>query len=139
MTGLPGPRDVALTGWIGDHPADGSDVAHLLLYPVGPGTAEGMELLAETLGLVRSDGPRMVEVPPELAAVQVRGPWASLVIGGESLPAIPVYAGWRRAAAAHRLVVLSLWLDPLDGVSLPELDRYTARRDRVWVGLLALA
>jgi hypothetical protein len=136
VTGLPGARDVALTGWIGDHPADGSDVAHLLLYPVGPGIAEGMEMLAETLSLVRSDGPRMVEVLPEVASMRVVGAHASLVIGDEALLVFPVRAGWRRAAEAHRLVVLSLGLDPLDGVSMPALDRYTAHCDRVWVGLL---
>lgn len=136
MTGLPGTRNVALTGWISDHPADGSDVAHLLLYPTGTGTAEGMELLAETLGLVRSDGPRMAQVPAEVASMRVVGAHASLVIGDDALLAFPVRAGWRRAAEAHRLVVLSLGLDPLDDVSIEALGRYTAHCDRVWVGLL---
>jgi hypothetical protein len=137
-----GSRDVHLTGWIGEHPADGSDVAHLLLYSAGPGTAEGMELVADTLGLVRSDSLRMVTVDPAVATVTTRQHplMAYLEVGDQEVmfhaPAVAVPQEWAVAAAAHGLVVLSLGVDPLSAVSIEALDAYTERRDRVWVGLV---
>jgi hypothetical protein len=132
-----GPRDVHLTGWVGEHPADGSDVAHLLLYPGAPGIMEGMELLAETLGLVRSDSPQMVSVDPSAAMVTIsqHPPVTHLMVGDQEVTR-PVSEEWVAAAAAHGLVVLSLGVDPLSAVSIEALDAYTERRDRVWVGLV---
>ena len=37
LFGQSGEQALVMTGWIGEHPGDGSDVAHLVLHPAGHG------------------------------------------------------------------------------------------------------
>lgn len=143
LLGQAGERHVMATGWIGEHPVDDGDVAHLLLYPAGHGVAGKMRTLAEGLGLGAADaGVPLVEVDPDHAHawldedshVHVQGP------GGE-VAVVPVQGAWWAAATTRRFLVLSIGHDPLTwrAGDFAALDRYLARTSRYHVGRIEVA
>ena len=62
---------IAISGWLGEHPEDGRDVAHLIVHPLAVGVADKMRQLAQLLGLAqastgRSDDVQTPAGPPSL-------------------------------------------------------------------------
>ena len=135
-------RIIRLTGWIGEHPATGADVAHLLLYPDGHGAAAKMRRLAEALGLNRADA-EMTKPAADLAhaslgdAPEGRSVWLH---GHANYPFahVPVNAEWESAATAQQLVVLTVGMDGGVIRDLGDVHRYLRRPHRLHTGLLQL-
>ena len=123
---------LAFTGWVGEHPRDGSDVAHLLLYPAtsfDPDSAAKVSALSVVLGMVdaTADEPSVTaDVWVDLASRVLHQPGMSTVFDAP--------AEWWAAATAHRLVVVSLTSRSLSAPGLREVDvlMETARRGEVW-------
>jgi len=127
--GQAGERQLMCTGWVGEHPQGGGDVAHLLLYPAGHGVADRMRTLATGLGLGPGDQPLRHLDREEVHAwldddshVHVQGP------GGE-VAERPVPGAWRSAATTRGYLVLSIGMDPLVWRTgdWDALDRWLAR------------
>lgn len=129
-----GDRLVAMTGWIGEHPRDGSDIAHLLIHPLGDGQAARMRQVAELLGL----GPAvtgLVDVPPDTTLARVADTHVSLRYRDSDTIGRPVPAEWVKTALAQRFVIVTVGLDGLAGVpGGSRLDKYLARANRLRVG-----
>lgn len=130
-----GDRLVSLTGWIGEHPQDGSDVAHLLLHPLGDGQAQRMRQVAELFGL----GPAttgLLDVPPDTTLARVAATYVTLRYRDSDTIGRPVPAEWVKTALAQRFVIVTLGMDGLTGVtsSGQRLDRYLARVNRLRIG-----
>lgn len=129
VAGQPGERHVMSTGWVGEHPGDGGDVAHLLLYPQGHGVTAHMRTLAAGLGLGPADEPLRELRPDEVhvwldddSRVHVQGP------GGE-VAARTVHGSWWSAATTRGYIILSVGMDPLVWRTgdWTALDRWLAR------------
>jgi hypothetical protein len=138
--GARGQQLLIADGWVGEHPGDGGDVAHMLLHPAGHGAAGEMRALATALGLPRADTPvEITRVPTATAAawidtdsvVHLHGP-------GTQLVERPVDGMWWATATTRGYVALSVGMDPL--LWLPgdweTLDQYLDRRHRYHLGLV---
>lgn len=136
-------RLLNLTGWIGEHPATGADVANLLLHPLGGGVAGKMRNLAGALGLGRADVGAMTEVPPDTTwatlgdAPEGRSVW--LHYGDTAWLHRPVTAEWETAATGQRMVLLIVGMDGLHVRGMPDVERYLRRPQRLYTGLIRLA
>jgi hypothetical protein len=137
-------RRIALTGWIGEHPATGADVAHLLLFPYADGVAAEMRIMAEALGLARGDTGTMPQVAPDTTwatiggAPEGRSVW--LHYGDAAWMHIPISEEWERAATAERMVALTVGVDGVVIGSIADVDRYVRRpARRLYLGLIRLA
>lgn len=136
--GQVGERQVALAGWIGEHPIDGADVAHLLIHPLGHGVADKMRVLAGVLGLAADAPP---QVPPDTTWIGLDEPpgWARIHHGQDAWIGRPATPEWLTIARARHLVVLSLGLDGGSVRRERDIDRYVgtqARRGRLYLGLV---
>lgn len=131
-------RDIGRLGvsaWTGEHPVDGSDVAHIMLYPATDTDATRMPQVASVLGLRRGQpemvGDDMLQVVLGDVVVRLTMPAAGLDI--TTLPRDPV---WSRAALGQGFVILTLAVDPWDG-ELAELDAFISRHGRnVFMGMV---
>ena len=123
---------LAGTGWIGEHPVDGSDVAHLLLYPAtafDPDTAVKVAALAVVWGMVDATAGEPVPTPDLWVDADAR-----VLHQPGMTTAFDAPVDWWTAATAHGLVVVSLTSLPLSAPGLPEVDvlMETAGRAEVW-------
>lgn len=141
VLGQASERLLVLTGWIGEAPTDGADVAHLLMHPLGHGVADKMRVLAGLLGLgPATELAALTEVPAEVASVALvtdaRDTWAQLHIGEAMVAERPVPPDWQAAARSRGWVILTVGQDPLETVR--DLDRYLTRSRRLHIGRLTL-
>ncbi|MFK0250171.1 hypothetical protein ACIQUM_36180 [Amycolatopsis azurea] len=127
------PRELFLTGWIGEHPINGTDVAHLLLCPHSTAVAEGVELFAELLQLRPYSDGVMPDIPAVIARVELHGLDVHFFYGDEGDLSRPVPADWADAAANQGFVIVTFGTAPFAG-DLAELDRYFERADRLFIG-----
>lgn len=130
--------DLGMTGWVGVHPHDGGDVAHLLLYPTTAGPPDVAAKLRVAAGLygLRTGAPPTV--PAEVTSVAVTAGWVQLLHAGQLVVERPITAEWSAVAATRGLVLLSLGEEPYDGRADtldPYLDRMLRRR-RLHVALV---
>lgn len=142
LLGQTGERQLAITGWIGEQPEDGGDVAHLLVHPHGQGVADKMRALAAIFGLAAGGPPP--QVAPDTTWVGLDQPpgWARIHHGDAAWIGRPVTADWLAVARARHMVVLSLALDGGRVSDDRRLDRYVAsqmQRDRLFLGLVRAA
>lgn len=107
-----------MSGWVGQDPRDGRDIAFVYLGTPGDGASgaaagEVMPAVASALGLDPTPG-TMTEKPTADTHVKfTRDGWIDLRIpGGEGLPH-PGSPEWRRVARRRRQVVLALTYLPL--------------------------
>lgn len=132
-------RLIAMTGWIGEHPGDGGDVAHLLVYPTGHSAAASMRAAADMFGLRDALDPPLAQPGPDVAALAIRDDgWVSLYAHGQQVAERPVTAEWAEVARARGQVMLTLGWDGYSGRD-NELERYLARGRRLSMGLIGLA
>jgi hypothetical protein len=128
-------RDLDMTGWIGEHPVNGRDVAHLPLYPNDHGIDTEMSQVASALGLASAvDGP--ASVPVEQARVTIRGDIVHVLFGDHGTLVRPVQADWVQAAQDQGIVMVTCGMDPWTGSDVDDLDPYLSRTDRLFIGLL---
>ncbi|PWV71416.1 hypothetical protein SAMN05421630_115147 [Prauserella marina] len=130
-------RDLLLTGWIGERPDTGRDLAHLLLTPrtssVDPAD---MARLAAQLGLSPATAGPPVEVEDELSYVLIDRPLIYLVLYDvDDRISRPVDDEWIRAAKSGT-VMLTCGLQPWTGTTIAELDAYLPRAT-LYMGLLS--
>ncbi|HEY0638373.1 MAG TPA: DUF5949 family protein [Pseudonocardiaceae bacterium] len=133
--------DLGMTGWIGEHPGDGGDLAYLLLYPAGHGGRRVAEKMTAAAGLYGLRPGAPAPVPAEVADVTVAEGWAHVRSGGTAVAGIPVTADWTAAATGRGQVAVAMGAGPYDGRPAA-LDDYLAgelRRGTLHSGLLALA
>lgn len=135
ILGQASERRVALTGWVGEHPLDGGDIAHLLLYPAGHGIAREMRRLADLLGLAPALAGPPTEVPPDTTRMTVEHGWARLHYGDTAWLRRPVNPEWSDAALARHVIMLTVGQDGWTGRTA-DLDRYLARGQRLHLGLI---
>lgn len=125
---------LAATGWIGEHPATGADVAHLLLYPatdLDPDTAVKVAAIAALVGAM--DAHTMDEPPPIDAEVDVRG---LLRFGGQIVPLPEDAAGeWSAAALAQGFVVVSITSLPLSAPGTDQVEEMIRSGAPLWLGM----
>lgn len=88
---------LAATGWIGEHPVTGADVAHLLLYPATDTDPDSPAKIAAIAALVGAMDAYQQGQPPALSDVEIDLS-GTLLVGGEVAP-LPVLTGQWRAAA----------------------------------------
>jgi hypothetical protein len=130
-------RLIAATGWIGEHPTDWRDVAHLLVYPVAAGIEEEMLATARLLDLRSATTSELTRVPETVAYLTVRDGWVILMApGGAALERL-VTDEWTVDAARRGYVVVTVGLDPYSGQA-DELDGYLSRGERLHMGLLSV-
>ncbi|MBE1580521.1 hypothetical protein ACFORH_39090 [Amycolatopsis roodepoortensis] len=128
------PRELGLTGWVGEHPINGTDVAHLLLSPrSSTAVAEGVELLAELLGLRPLKNGVMPDIPAVITRAELRGSDVHVLYGDDGDLTRPVTPEWTDAAIKQRFVIVTFGTAPFTG-DLAALDRYLERDDRLFVG-----
>lgn len=133
VLGQASERRVAIAVWIGEHPVDGSDVAHLLIYPMGHRVADRMRALAGLLGVGPADGAGLVEVAPDTTWLSCMGREVGVHYGESAWLHGPVTAEWAVVAAARGWVILSVGLDGWTGRTA-DLDRYVSRPSRLYLG-----
>lgn len=145
--GQAGERRITATGWIGEHPVNGQDVAHLLLYPLGGGVARQMLQLSGALGLTGADAGPMTSVPPDTTWATLgpapEGPSVWLHYGDQAWLHRPVTPEWENAAQHQRMLVLTVSLDTITirpgRAQLDEIGRHlSARPQRLQIGLVRL-
>lgn len=131
-------RTIAVTGWIGEHPRDGSDVAHLLIYPTGHGAAAGMRAAAAMLGLVPADtagDPPTVHADQASLSLTGEG-WLQVHVGDSLVAERPITPDW--ATATRRgWAIVTMGQDGYSGRP-QELDRYLSRPGRLRIGRLTV-
>lgn len=142
LHGQLGEQQLAITGWVGEHPGDGGDVAHLLVHPHGHGVADKMRALGVILGLAVDGAP--AQVPPDTTWIELDEPpgWARIHHGDAAWIGRPVASDWLDVARARHMVVLSLALDAGNVTAGAPLDRYIdsqVRRGRLYLGLVRAA
>lgn len=124
---------LAATGWIGEHPRTGADVAHLLIYPatdLDPQSAAKLAILADTLGLrsARTSGdPPLIEGGLDLD----RG---RLTAAGLDMAVPPLNDEWAAAVAAQGFAVVTLTSQPLAAPGLPEIEAMIYSDPAMWIG-----
>lgn len=128
---------IALTGWIGEHPFDGDDVAHLLLYP----TVEGHEATLDQIGRDLGLGPAtslMVDTDEQQVSAKLAADgWIHLHMAQEEIAAIPVNQDWANAAARRGYLMLTLGQRAWDG-NHASLNDYVADPTYLRMGLVAV-
>lgn len=82
---------LAATGWIGEHPVTGADVAHLLLYPATDTDPDSPAKIAAIAALVGAMDAYQQGQPPALSDVEIDLS-GTLLVGGEVAP-LPVLTG----------------------------------------------
>lgn len=128
---------LAATGWIGEHPDTGADVAHLLLYPatdLDPGAPAKIQALADALGFIRLDAPAR----PPRTKLTVDWRHEQLQLGDEVLiERLPhLTPDWITSARIQRLAVISLTGAPLSAPGIAEVDALIeGSPEAVWMGL----
>ena len=125
---------LAATGWIGEHPVTGADVAHLLLYPatdLDPDSPSKLTALALVVGAVPAGAAGALPVID--AEVDVRG---LLRFGGQivSLPDDPG-GEWSAAAIAQGFVVVTITTEPLAAPGLAEVEALVESGAPLWLGM----
>lgn len=125
---------LALAGWIGEHPVDGSDVANLLVFPatdLDPQSAPKISLIAQLWGMapaLEARGLPFLDVTVDLRAEVVRA-------AGEAYPMPAVPPAWVAAAIRHGFVVLSLTTSPLSAPSMDDIEQLLDHHlDTLWSG-----
>lgn len=124
---------LAATGWIGEHPADGTDVAHLLLYPATDfDTLSGpkIQVLASVFEMVDAT----VGAPGRSTTVSLDATTRLAHLPGLVL-AVEASVEWWAAAQAHGMVVVTLTRRPLSAPSLTDVDQLLTgpiRREDLW-------
>ncbi|SFQ27033.1 hypothetical protein [Amycolatopsis rubida] len=132
------PRDLLVTGWIGEHPRDGSDVAHLLVVPRSWAISEGMPLVADALGLAPlAEHSALARVPRETARVVLGSYGVRLLFGSSGVLSHPGDGDWKGAAARHGFVIVTCGQDPFSG-GIDQLDGYLARPGRLRMGMVSV-
>ncbi|MCI2421108.1 hypothetical protein MOQ72_27060 [Saccharopolyspora sp. K220] len=132
------PREILLSGWIGEHPVTGQDVAHLLLAPATGAITELMPLLADALGLQPIAG-APAQVDPAIAHVALEGQSTVRVLygtGGELVR--PITPEWASAALGLRMVMLTCGTQPAPKNTQAALDCYLATAKGLYMGLLSV-
>lgn len=131
-----GEQRVAATGWIGEHPADHGDVAHLLLYPLGHGIAAQMRAFATGIGFAPAlAGPPVttavvhLTLDPDGPHVQLRDVDDTLVLER------PVSDDWATVATDRGYVMTTIGQDGHTGRAA-ELGAYLARGKRLYMAAL---
>ncbi len=129
---------LAATGWIGEHPMTGADVAHLLVHRatmLDSGGAAEIAAIARAWGLVDVTG--LVEMPQtgltvDLARHVLIAPGIEARFDGR--------AGWDRAARRQGFVVVTVTSVPLSAPSLDDIDAVVTnpRPQSVWSGFAGL-
>jgi hypothetical protein len=128
-------RFIAMTGWVGEHPVDGGDVAHLLLYPTSSDYSTDVRQLSEFLGLGLASA-QMVEVDPSRCSASVAADgWVHLRAGADEIAAIPTNALWCAAAEHRKYLMLTLGVAPWNGDHI-SLEGYVADLGELYMGLL---
>jgi hypothetical protein len=125
---------LALTGWIGEHPRTRQDVAYLFLYPatgLDQDSPEKMRLLGHGLGLRPADAGQ----PPRVAGITVLIHDRTLELPGLRLP-LPTSPEWITAARIQGWAVLTLTTQPLSAPDLSVIDEHIAQADPgvLWYG-----
>lgn len=142
LLGQAGEHLLQATGWIGDHPSDGSDVAHLLVQPAGHGAADKIRLLAGGLGCGPALDGTLVDVPPDLAygTLADAREGMSVWLSTPCAPVLhrPVPPDWQTAARAHGWIILTIGMDPYIGRTERDLNRYLSRAHRLYMGRVSL-
>ena len=131
---------LAITGWIGEHPSTGGDVAHLLVYAAtdyDTETPEMIETLAELLGAADVRGPRAA-LPILEAVVNLDQGTLDLGNGSLSLP-----EGWQdewgAIASSTGMAILSLASQPLSHPTAEVVHELVASGQPLWVGRIPIA
>ena len=129
--------DLALSGWVRDHPLDGRELAHLLLYPISPGHEEQLDRLGKSLGLAIPSS-RMTDVDREQASAQLTlDGRVHLLIGQlREFTAMPT-VGWIEAASRRGHVMLTLGQQAWNGDDLL-LGAYLADSAFLRMGLVGI-
>ncbi|MEJ5915939.1 hypothetical protein [Pseudokineococcus sp. 1T1Z-3] len=137
LHGQAGERRVEMSGWVGQHPGDGGDQAHLVLAPTGHGGAAGMRQVAEALGLQQITGPP-APVPASLVHVLVEDDELALVLSEDQQLRRPLTEPeWTAAATARGTCVLTAGTDPLlGGPTGDDFDAWIRRTQRLRWGVL---
>lgn len=129
---------LAATGWIGEHPATGADMAHLLLYPatdLDQGSSAKVARLADVLGLQALT----VQAPPRMTRLTVD--WRAGQITNHGRPVVPALPPltppWVTAARVQEAVVITLTSTTLTAPDLAVIDAMIATADpsALWIGL----
>lgn len=120
------------TCWIGEHPGDGSDVAHLLLHrttTVELGAVVKLAALASMWGMTDATASE----PSPASTLWVDTDARVLHQPGMTTD-VDASGDWWAAAVAHRLVVVSLTSRPLSTPGLREVNELmgTAMPDELW-------
>lgn len=130
---------LGMTGWVGQHPVTGDDVAHLLLYPatgLGETTDRIMALTAEEWGL--ADAMRATALPTTPLGIDLHRREIAIPDGGGSLPLPPLNEEWIAAATGQCFVVLTVTSMPLSVPGIADIDQLLAdvfgMSGRVWSG-----
>lgn len=125
---------LALTGWIGEHPRTGADVAHLLAFPAtgfDVHSHDKMAALAEVWGLGGMDETPMADVSVTLDPARLH------TSGGDwDIPAEPE---WETAARDQRIVIVSLTSTPLAAPGIEDVEvvitEAIAGQEEWWSGI----
>lgn len=131
---------LACTGWVGEHPRNGSDVAHILAYPAtdfDPDLAPKIRALAAVWELHEAFT-GIMEHSPVLRVDLDRG---VLEVPGQEMVLPPLRDEWIAAARAQGFVVVSMTRLPLSAPTLPVIDALMAslRRGQMWLGFATIA
>lgn len=135
LLGQDSDRVLMLTGWIGEHPGDGRDIAHLLLYPAGHGVAAKMRALADMLRLAPALAGAPKLIPPDVTHVQLADGWARIHSGDSMIVERPVPGEMASVALARQQIVLTVGQDGYTGRP-QDLDAYLGRIKRLYMGLV---
>ena len=128
---------LAFTGWIGEHPATGSDVAHLFGYPAtaeDPDTATKLQITAQLWGLADASAGIMTQAD---LTVHLGRQTLTVPGGWTDLPALT--PDWTQAAQRQGFVVVTLTTAALSSPTLTDIDHALADQTpgRLWTGFAA--
>lgn len=126
---------LAATGWIGEHPQTGADVAHLLLYPatgIEQDTAAKIATLARLVGAVDAfvATGRLARLDAEVDARR-----GILRVFQETVALPDGWLGeWAQIAEAAGFVVVTLTDAALPAGGVERIDALLESGARLWVG-----
>ena len=136
-------RRLGMTGWIGEHPDDGRDIAHLLIHPLGHGVADLMRRLADAFGLPRSDAGPMHQIPPDTVYAQLDDqdptgrPEIWIHHGQDAWLHRGITNDFGQVLRERRYAVLWIGIDGATDVDQAAgRERYMRRAHRLYVGLI---
>lgn len=124
---------LAATGWIGEHPADGTDVAHLLLYPATDFDALTGAKIKELASMYEMVDATVGE-PGRSTTVSLDATIQLAHLAGLELP-VEAPADWWVAAQAHGMAVVTLTSRPLSAPTLTDVELLLTgplRREELW-------